>query len=182
MFPARTVPPPEISSVFTPPPTAVESRKTPPGLKRLIRKFDPALRDLRNRDLGKAGEAFVLDVERRRLERAHRTDLAKKVRWIAAEDGDGAGYDVLSFAATGSEYLIEVKTTNGAARTPFFLTRNECEMASERPQQWRIYRVHLFSSTPRIFTVEPPLDQRLQLRPETWLASVLSSPPPHTIA
>jgi hypothetical protein len=47
--------------------------------------------------------------------------LARKVRWVAAEDGDGAGYDVLSFDQAGRERLLEVKTTNGSARTPFFL-------------------------------------------------------------
>lgn len=52
---------------------------------------------------------------------------------VAAEDGDGAGYDVLSFSAKGRERLIEVKTTNGSAWTPFFLTRNECDLAESAP-------------------------------------------------
>jgi hypothetical protein len=29
-----------------------------------------------------------------------------------------------------------VKTTNGSARTPFYLTRNERELAAERPRDW----------------------------------------------
>jgi hypothetical protein len=81
----------------------------------------------------------VLNVERRQLENK-RPDLARKVRWVAAEDGDGAGYDVLSFTLQGRERLIEVKTTNGSARTPFFLSRNECDIAAERPEDWCIYR------------------------------------------
>ena len=95
-----------------------------------MRKFDPVERDLCNRSLGKAGEEFVVDVERRQLTGADRPDLARKVRWVAAEDGDGAGYDVLSFDATGRERLLEVKTTNGSARTPYFLTRNERDLAA----------------------------------------------------
>jgi hypothetical protein len=47
------------------------------------------------------------------------------------EDGDGAGFDVLSFEPDGRERLIEVKTTNGTAATPFFLTRNEMSVAGE---------------------------------------------------
>jgi len=140
-------------------------------LQRLIRKFDPVERDHRNRSLGKAGEAFVVDIERARLSKMNRDDLARKVRWIAEEDGDGAGYDVLSFEPTGTEVLIEVKTTNGAARTPFFLSRNERELAQEDSARWRIYRVHLFASAPRIFTISPPLEDSLNLRPETWRAS-----------
>jgi hypothetical protein len=90
---------------------------------------------------------------------------------VASEDGDGAGYDVLSFDESGRERLIEVKTTNGAARTPFFLTRNERELAMERPTDWRIYRVHLFAKNPLIFTISPPLEGAVILRPETWRAS-----------
>ena len=84
-------------------------------LERLVRKFDPVERDLRNRLLGRAGEEFVLEIERKKLEKLQRLDLLKKVRWISAEEGDGAGYDILSFEPDGRELLIEVKTTNGAA-------------------------------------------------------------------
>ena len=143
----------------------------PETLRRLVRKFDPVERDHRNRSLGKAGEEFVVDVERRQLTGAGRSDLARKVRWIADEDGDGAGYDVLSFDLAGRERLLEVKTTNGSARTPFFLTRNERELATERPADWCIYRVHLFAKEPRIFTIAPPLENAVNLRPDTWRAS-----------
>lgn len=141
------------------------------SLERLVRKFDPVERDFRNRQLGRAGEEFVVDVERRRLVAQDRADLAGKVRWVAMEDGDGAGFDILSFDGAGNERLIEVKTTNGAARTPFFITRNEMAVASERPVHWHLYRVHLFAQQPKIFTVRPPLEQVLRLDPETWRAS-----------
>jgi hypothetical protein len=143
----------------------------PPELERLVGKFDPVARDYRNRTLGSAGEAFVLDVERKRLAQADRPDLARQLRWVAAEDGDGAGYDVRSFDLSGRERLIEVKTTKGAARTPFFLTRNEHDLAGERPDSWRLYRVHLFAQAPRIFTIAPPLSEALHLRTESWRAS-----------
>jgi hypothetical protein len=140
-------------------------------LQRLVRKFDPVERDHRNRTLGKAGEAFVLEIERKQLTDIDRSDLARKVRWVAAEDGDGAGYDVLSFDRGGCERLIEVKTTNASARTPFFITRNERSLAMERPKDSRIYRVHLFASGPRIFTIAPPLEKALTLLPDTWRAT-----------
>jgi len=157
--------------IFVAPPTPTTPVESiPVRLRRLVRKFDPVERDHRNRALGKAGEAFVLELERRRLADADRTDLARKVRWVAAEDGDGAGYDVLSFWANGRESLIEVKTTNGSARTPFYLTRNEREVAAERPRDWCIYRVHLFAQGPRVFTIAPPLENAVNLSPETWRA------------
>jgi hypothetical protein len=160
------------STVFVdaPVPTAFDST-IPNGLRHLVRKFDPVERDYRNRALGKAGERFVLELERRWLSEADRVDLAEKVRWVAVEDGDGAGYDILSFDQAGRERLIEVKTTNGSARTPFYLSRNERDFAEEMSSAWCIYRVHLFAKDPRVFTIAPPLENAVKLRPETWRAS-----------
>lgn len=139
-------------------------------LERLIRKFDPVERDFHNRSLGRAGEEFVLEMEKRKLEGFRRSDLLKKIRWVS-EDDDGAGYDILSFEPDGRERLIEVKTTNGAARTPFFISENECQKAAASAESWRLYRVHLFAQTPRIFQIAPPLNEMLHLRPDIWRAS-----------
>jgi hypothetical protein len=150
---------------------ATGTEPIPDRLRHLVRKFDPVERDYRNRALGKAGESLVVDLERRRLTEANRSELAGKIRWVAVEEGDGAGYDVLSFDYGGHDKLIEVKTTNGPARTPFYLSRNEHDLAMERPADWCIYRVHLFAKDPRIFAIAPPLDAALKLRTEVWRAS-----------
>jgi hypothetical protein len=160
------------AEIFVTPPTLeIAYEPIPDPLQRLIRKFDPVTRDHYNRSLGKAGEEFVVDLERRQLAEADRPDLARKVRWVSAEDGDGAGYDVLSFDFAGRERLLEVKTTNGSARTPFFLSRNERNLADKRPADWCIYRVHMFAKEPRIFVISPPLEKAVHLRPESWRAS-----------
>lgn len=126
--------PPALAGVAEPPPLWEEPPPVPDftsrpprpeGLERLVRKFDPVERDFRNRALGHAGEALVVDLERRRLKQADFHDLVRKVRWVSQEDGDGAGYDVHSFDPSGADRLLEVKTTYGGNRTPFFLTRNE---------------------------------------------------------
>lgn len=166
--PGRPLP----AAVFVNPPVlSATGDKMPEGLRRLVRKFDPVERDHINRSLGKAGEAFVVDLERYRLKEGNRADLARRVRWTAAEDGDGTGYDVSSFTLEGGPRFIEVKTTNGSARTPFFITRNEFDVANEVPMQWQIYRVHLFASGPRVFIISPPLDASLRLSTETWRVS-----------
>jgi len=158
-------------SIFIEPPPVVElPEKVNKDLQRLVRKYDPATRDQHNRSLGDAGERFVVGVEIQRLKAAKRGDLAEKVRWVAKEDGDGAGYDVHSFEPSGEERLLEVKTTNGSARTPFFLSRNECSLAEERPNEFRIYRVHLFATERLIFKIAPPLRNSLELRTEVWRA------------
>lgn len=170
--PSPHVVPTSATAVFVDAPhPAAAPQRVPEALQRLVRKFDPVERDHRNRSLGTAGEKFVVELERARLLEMHRVDLAERVRWVAQEDGDGAGYDVLSFNPNGNERLIEVKTTTGAARTPFYLSRNECSVAEERPEDWSIYRVHLFAKNPRVFTISPPLSEALVLRPETWRAS-----------
>ena len=140
-------------------------------MERLVRKFDPAARDARNRALGFAGEELVVNAERRKLQALDRPDLAMKVRWISQEDGDGAGYDIHSFDRAGQDRLIEVKTTIGSRTTPFYLTRNEHKLSAERPEAFRLYRLFEFSKAPRLFKLQPPLEQAVQLSPEVYRAS-----------
>ena len=140
-------------------------------LSRLIRKFDPAARDAQNRALGKRGEERVFFSEQARLKTEAREDLARKVRWVSEELGDGAGYDILSFDGTGKERLIEVKTTVGSQMTPFFLTENERLLSTERPANFRLARLYDFNRSPRAFELEPPLDHAVVLRPTTYRAS-----------
>jgi len=158
------------TDVFVPAPPLSQTEKTP-RLEQLIRKFDPVERDRLNRALGRAGEEFVFQLEQTRLEKAGMSKLARNVRWVSAEQGDGAGYDILSFDRAGRERLIEVKTTNGSAKTPFFLSRNEHTTSSARADSWRLYRVHRFAKEPRIFKITPPLENSLILQTESWRAT-----------
>ena len=138
----------------------------------LARKFDTAGRDERNRALGRAGEERVVAHERDMLERCGRDDLARKVRWVSEEDGDGAGYDIASFACDGQRRLIEVKTTNGWERTPFHITRNELDVAEQRPD-WLLFRLWNFSSEPKAFELHPPLKAHVSLIATTFQASII---------
>jgi hypothetical protein len=136
--------------------------------KRIPRKFDFASRDERNRNLGRRGERWVIEYERVRLERAGRSDLLTTIEWVADTRGDGSGYDIRSKDPDGSDLFIEVKTTNGSELTPFFLTANEIECASDLASRFRLYRVFDFSSSPRLFIIPGPLDDRLQLEPSEF--------------
>ena len=135
-------------------------------------KYDVAERDARNRALGKAGEERVLAHERARLASAGRDDLARKVRWTSAEDGDGYGYDISSFEADGSERLLEVKTTNGWERTPFHISANELAVADERRDHWHLIRLWDFARQPRAFALRPPLSAHADLSPTSFLATL----------
>ncbi len=134
------------------------------------RRFDPAEADARNRELGRAGEALILDFERHVLRRSGRDDLADRVRWTSREDGDGAGYDIASFTPAGAPRLVEVKTTNGWERSAFHISRNELAVANENRDCWRLVRVWNFAREPRAFELAPPLDAHVSLTPTSFLA------------
>lgn len=157
---------------FEPPPSMTSADSTESeSLKRLVRKFDPAARDARNRALGKQGEEKILSFERSRLNTTGRSDLARKVRWISQEDGDGAGFDILSFNEAGKERLLEVKTTVGYQLTPFFLSENERSLSQERPDAFRLVKLYDFQRNPRAFELVPPLEASVLLRPAIYRAS-----------
>ncbi len=155
-------PPPTLSN--QPPPQELDQ------MLRIARKFDVAGRDERNRSLGLAGEERVLAHERAVLTGAGRDDLARRVRWVSQEDGDGAGYDIASFSPDGARRLIEVKTTNGWERTPFHITRNELAVAEEHRNEWRLFRLWNFAREPRAFELRPPLDAHVTLTATTFQA------------
>lgn len=153
------------------PPALLPANPRREDVERLVRKFNPVDRDFRNRKLGRDGEELVIQFERERLQRRDRPDLAKKIKWTSEEDGDGAGYDILSFDETGKERFLEVKTTVGSDTTPFYITRNELSFSSERPEAFRLCRVFDFSIRPRMFELVPPLEKLVHLSPLSYEAS-----------
>lgn len=160
----------EAQPIFFEMPPVATFEAVSPALERIVRKFDPALRDARNRQLGKNGEERVFFAEQSGLRAAGRDDLARKVRWVSAEDGDGAGYDIRSFDPAGGERLIEVKTTTGHKQTPFLISENERAFSEERPDAFRLVRLFDFARQPRAFELTPPLDKSVLLKAATWRA------------
>jgi hypothetical protein len=156
-----------------PPDVDVNEHAEPEALRRLVRKFDPAERDALNRKLGKQGEEVVYLHEQQRLRSAERADLARKVEWTSEVRGDGAGYDILSFELNGSERLIEVKTTNGPAKTPFFISEIERAFSEERADAFRLLRLYSFVEKPSAFELRAPLSERLALNPASYRASLI---------
>jgi hypothetical protein len=164
----------EAAPIWIGPSPTLSNQPPPQELEQMLhvaRKFDVAGRDDRNRALGRAGEERVIAHERSALKLADREDLARKVRWVSEEDGDGAGYDIASFTPDGQERLIEVKTTNGWERTPFYISRNELAVAEERRSEWCLFRLWNFSREPKAFELHPPLDAHVSLTATAFQAS-----------
>lgn len=157
-----------------PPPEILPGdQKETERLMQLVRKFDPATRDARNRKLGKQGEELVLRREQQWLRSKGRGDLARMVEWTSEVRGDGAGFDIRSFEPNGQERLIEVKTTNGPSKTPFFISENERRFSEERPDAFCLLRLYSFAEKPSAFQLRPPLTENLLLRAASYRASLI---------
>jgi len=157
-----------------PAPRPSRIREAPAGY---IPRFSPAKRDYlaqeaRNRSLGRAGELFVLDLEARRLHAAGKKALSERVEHVAATQGDGLGFDVLSYEEDGRERLIEVKTTAFGERTPFFVSRSELARSEADAERYHLYRVFDFRDHARLFQLPGAINASRVLEAVTYLARV----------
>ena len=152
------------------PERVARAKPLPDYIERLARKFDPVERDLKNRKMGDAGEELVFEFEKRVLRAHQRDDLAVKVRWVSKEDGDGMGFDILSFEPDGREKFVEVKTTAGGSRTPFYVSRNETEFSRESGDRFHLRRLYDFRRKPRAFEMIGAVDQYVRLTAENYRA------------
>jgi hypothetical protein len=144
-----------------------------PWLSRRGRRIDFAERDAANRRLSKLGEEFAVNVERHRLRKVRRDDLAAKVEWVAETIGDGLGFDVLSFdECDDSEKRVEVKTTTLGKFFPFYVTINEVRCSEDVPEQFHLFRVFDFTRNPRVYVMTGSLSVNCRLEPRLFLAAI----------
>lgn len=172
--PATAVPVDSPESVWVPTPKPARVKEPAAGY---APRFSPAKRDYlaqeaRNRSLGRAGELFVVELEARRLHATGNKALADKVEHVAGTQGDGLGFDVLSFEKSGRERLIEVKTTTFGQLTPFYVSRNELARSNADAEIYRLYRVFDFRDRPRLFDLPGAISASCDLEPASYLARV----------
>jgi Domain of unknown function (DUF3883) len=161
-----------IKGVLVPPPSVSRSAqldRTPyVAVKRPVLNRDYIAREARNASLGKAGEAFVLAFEQRRLHDLGKKKLADKVEHVAVTQGDGLGFDVRSYDENGRERFIEVKTTAWGKETPFYISQNELEFSKAVPEQFHLYRVFDFRKSPRLFDMVGAVERNCLLDPISY--------------
>ena len=165
----------DLAAVWVQRPKVERVRETTPTM---IPRFTAAKRDYlaqeaRNRSLGRAGELFVLELEARRLRTAGKKALSERVDHVASTQGDGLGYDILSYEENGRERLIEVKTTAFGKMTPFFVSRNELARSEADSERYHLYRLFDFRKHPRVFNLPGAISGFCQLDPTTYRASLL---------
>jgi hypothetical protein len=116
------------------------------GIRKSARNYEEEQK--RNSVIGNQGEVWVVKHEKERLIKVNRADLAKRVTHIAVTEGDGAGYDVLSFdPKTKQELYIEVKTTTGGKSEKFYMSSHEKEFSRLHPNHYRVYRLYGFNES-----------------------------------
>ncbi|MDD2730750.1 MAG: DUF3883 domain-containing protein [Candidatus Portnoybacteria bacterium] len=105
-------------------------------------KIDFLEKNKKNTELGLRGELIVLDWEKEALIKEGLGNLAKKVKHISREFGDGFGFDILSFNKDGSDKFIEVKTTKKGIDSQFYFSENELNFIKDN-QNYYLYRLKL---------------------------------------
>jgi hypothetical protein len=97
-----------------------------------------------NKRIGDLGELLVFQHEQEKLKSF---GLKKEPQHKSKSEGDGLGYDILSYNEKGEEIFIEVKTTVRNYDTPFFITRNELERSKQDNRHFFLYRLYDFDDT-----------------------------------
>lgn len=126
-----------------------------------------------NIELGYAGEEAAIKLEKDYLNHGNRPDLAEKVRHVSKHDGDGLGYDILSFDIEGKEKYIEVKTTNTGVNTKFFISENEIHESEIRGASYYLYRFFNFGKRGKekeFYILNGPLRDQLNLKSNSYSA------------
>jgi hypothetical protein len=105
-----------------------------------------------NHSIGLVGEEMVFEYEKWRLKDAGYPKLAREVEWVSRDQGDGAGYDILSRKINGDEIFIEVKTTTLGKDTPIFFSKTENDFSNDFKKAFHLYRVFDVKRQPRMFS------------------------------
>lgn len=148
-----------------------ESSENESWRDRTALKRDYAAREARNASLGLAGEELVVKFEQFRLSSLGLDRLAGKVEHVAKTQGDGLGFDVLSFDEAGGERFIEVKTTGFARETPFFASANEVRFSRDNSGRYSLVRLFEFRKRPQCFTLSGDIERFCTLDPATYRCS-----------
>jgi hypothetical protein len=128
-------------------------------------------REARNAALGLAGEKLVIGYEQFRLNQAGRPELAAKVEHVSQTQGDGLGYDILSYGLDHKPIFIEVKTTAFGKETPFFASNNEVRFSKHESDRFLLYRLFQFRKSPKLFTINGSIESNCRLDPVSYRCS-----------
>jgi len=114
-------------------------KDSPPVLKGSFTNYIDLEREKKR--IGDLGELLVLQREREKL---RALGIRREPEHKSKSEGDGLGYDILSYDENGNELFIEVKTTTGSFDKAFFVTRNELQRSVQDADKFVLYRLYDF--------------------------------------
>lgn len=100
--------------------------------------IDHVTRQRRNKFIGDLGEQIVLQHERLSCP----ARFVDKIVHSSKSEGDGLGFDILSYDQNGNQKYIEVKAAKGSANKPFFISRTELERSRVEGVKYFLYRLY----------------------------------------
>jgi len=113
----------------------------------------PSKPSIPSKKVGDAGEKYVYEFEKNKLERLGLDDLANKIVKQYEDLSFFPGYDIQSFDEQGNKIFIEVKSTKGKNKNYFEISDNEIKAAKELGDSYHIYQVTNALTDPKISTV-----------------------------
>lgn len=150
------------------PPSLNKVAETEPTYRRSPIKINYLEREQNNRNLGQIGEEIVLEYEKWNLIHIGLEKYADQVRWISKDEGDGAGFDILSKNHNGKDKYIEVKTTKLGKETPFYFSRNELLFSQEHSNNYHLYRIFNVEDDAKMFAKTGILNEICHSIPMTF--------------
>ena len=136
--------------------------------QRIPVKINYLEREQNNRKLGMIGEEIVLEFEKRKLISIGKEKLAEKIEWVSREQGDGAGFDILSRYPNGKDKYIEVKSTKLSREAPFYFTRNELHFSAQHAEDYHLYRLFNLNEEAKMFIKKGDLNTICHAVPITF--------------
>jgi hypothetical protein len=128
---------------------------------RIPMKVNYLEREQNNHKLGNLGEEIVFQFEKWNLIKIGKEKLADKVEWVSKEQGDGAGFDILSKYSNGS-------ATKLSKEAPFFFTRNELQFSLDHTNDFHLYRLFNLEEQVKMFIKKGDLNTMCHSVPMTY--------------
>lgn len=123
---------------------------------------------------GDNGEEWIEQIEKLKLQKCGRYDLAEKVEHVSKTKGDGLGYDIISFDNDGNKMFIEVKTTTDKSKdNKFQISINELNASKYYGNKYYIYRVYDFknyANGPKYYILNGDMFNKLDLQAISFTA------------
>lgn len=151
VIPASAKKPEDFEGIYTKSGHTEKNTKSAGTRKTGARKTDFDALNKKKKTVGTLGEILVYNDE---VDRVADLGVAKEVDHKAVTEGDGLGYDILSYDDQGNKIYIEVKTTESNKPEGFYLTPKEKTVCESNPAAYKLYRVYNLNKSAGTYNVE----------------------------